>query len=147
MLAECDFAQMVDFQIRNENILDLFFTIGPLLLNIKCYAAPAISDHDVVLTSMETKTVVQLSSSFKVYLWSQMDLTNLKESVAKFAEEFAHKYSIDTPVDQLWCTLRNELLSSLDRFVPSKMRKNNSHHLWLTQYIKRLRRRKQTSYN
>ena len=96
---------------------------------------------------METKTIVQLSSSFKVYLWTQMDLTNLKESVANFAEEFAHKYSIDTPVDQLWCTLRNELLSSLDRFVPSKMRKNNSHHPWLTRYIKRLRRRKQASYN
>ena len=133
------------FQLEMRTLY-ISFTNRPSLIQY-CYAAPGISDHDIVLTSMETKTVVQSSSSFKVYLWNQMDLTNLKESMANFAEEFAHKYSIDTPVDQLWCILRNELLSSLDRFVPSKMRKNNSHHLWLTQYIKRLRRRKQASYN
>ena len=54
MSAECGFAQMVDFPTRNENNLDLFFKNRPSLIQY-CYAAPGISDHDIVLTSMETK--------------------------------------------------------------------------------------------
>ena len=47
MSAKYGFAQMVDFPTRNENILDLFFTNRPSLIQY-CYAAPGISDHDIV---------------------------------------------------------------------------------------------------
>ena len=47
MLHSCELEHMVDFPTRNQNILDLFMTNRPTLIN-RCEPMPGISDHDMV---------------------------------------------------------------------------------------------------
>jgi len=45
---------MVDFPTRYNNILDIFATNRPNLVN-KCIPLPGISDHDIVFTEYNLK--------------------------------------------------------------------------------------------
>ena len=56
MMHDCGFTQIVNFPTRNENILDLFFTNRPTLVQ-ECHSAPTISDHDIVLVAQEPEAV------------------------------------------------------------------------------------------
>ena len=51
MSAECAFTQVVVFPTRQTNILDLFFTNRPSIVQT-CNPLPGISDHDITLVNM-----------------------------------------------------------------------------------------------
>jgi len=70
MMAECGLKQMVDSPTRGDNILDLLLTNRPSLVQ-SCYVTPGISDHDIILASIQSKIKYQNSNSYKIYLWNR----------------------------------------------------------------------------
>ena len=52
MSAECGFSQLVNFPTRGQNILNLFFTTHPSLVQ-QCKPLPEISDHCTISTVMK----------------------------------------------------------------------------------------------
>ena len=114
----------------------------------ECYSAPGISDHEIVLVTLEPEAFNNPSKSYKVYLWDSANLSELKKNMCNFTGEFCDQFCDETSVEILWTCLRDKLLFLLDKFVPSKLKNNNNNRQpWVNRHIKQLRRRKQASYN
>jgi len=133
MTHDCGFAQTVNFPTRNDNILDLFFTNRPTLVQ-KCYSDPGISNHEIVMVTLEPQSFYNSINSYKIYLWNKANFSELKENMCNFAAEFCGHSSVEI----LWMHLRDKLLFLLDRFVPSKL-KNNNRQPWIKKNIRQLR--------
>ena len=56
MPAECGCTQMVDFPTHESNTIDLFFTSHPSFIQ-QCTPLPGISDHDIILTTVNSKII------------------------------------------------------------------------------------------
>ena len=98
MSAECGFTQLVDFPTRNENTLDLFFTNRPSLVRY-CTGAPGISDHDIVLTSFNSKVMSQKEMEHKCYLWAKANLEEMRMKLYDYGNDFIMFNNAETPVE------------------------------------------------
>ena len=65
----------------------------------------------------------------------------------EFSSKFTQDYSVDTPVEVLWSLFHSKVLSLINTFLPSKIRRTNNRKPWITHKIKQLRRWKQKAYN
>ena len=144
--ADCSFSQLVKSPTRNQNILDLFFTNRPNLVN-HCYIGPGISDHDIIHTSICCKIRKSPGTQHRLYMWNQADFDQIRHEFSTLSNSFIENYSVDTPVENLWISLRDNLKLILDEFVPSKMVSGICKKPWINRSIKQLRRRKQKCYN
>ena len=115
MMHECGFAQLVDFPTRNNNILDLFFTNKPSLVQ-QCYVVPGISDHDTVMITLESTISYAPSNRYKVYLWKKANLFEMRKEMLNFTAEYCQQYTVETPVENLWTCLKDKLFNLLDKF-------------------------------
>ena len=70
MSADCGFSQSVNFPTRERNILDLVFTNRPLLVD-QCCGAPGLSDHDMVLLSLQCYILENLCSYIQTFSVAQ----------------------------------------------------------------------------
>ena len=146
LMHESGFVQLVDSPTQSGNILDLFFTNKPSLVQ-KCHVVSGISDHEIVMVATETMTLRQPSKSHKIYLWNNVNLSDMRDNMNNFTEEFCHQYTVETSVENLWVCLRNKLHDLLKHFVPHKNLRNNHQQPWITYDIKHFRRRKRLAYN
>ena len=78
---------MVKIPTRGENILDLFFTSYPYLVN-KCKTIPGVGDHDAVLIDTLAINHNVQSLPKKMYLWDKANLPSLKADVTLFVSDF-----------------------------------------------------------
>ena len=142
MSAECGFTQMVNFPTRESNTLDLFFMSHPSLIQ-QCTSFPGISDHVIILTTINSKITYQEPHNHKIYLWNKANLYEMSTTLTNYAQEFTDLFTVNTPVDTLWGALRDKLLETLDSFVPSKVKKQiNTRQPWITRRLIQLRRQK-----
>ena len=146
MMHDCGFAQLVNSPTRNNNILDLFFTNKPSFIQ-QCYVVPGISDHESVMVTIESAISYAPSNRYKVYLWKEANISEMRNEMLNFADEYCHQHNAETPVENLWVRLKDKLFNLLDNFVPFKTVQNNCRHPWINHNIKKLRRQKQSSYN
>ena len=73
----CNLQQSVCESTRKENILDIFLTNRPSLVN-KCITIPGLGDHDAVLIDTNTKAKLLKPIKRKILLWNRTDLDALK---------------------------------------------------------------------
>ena len=66
MSAECGFTQLINFPTSQENILDLVFTTHPSFIQY-CEPIPGISDHDMILTTINSNISYQKSNSHYIF--------------------------------------------------------------------------------
>ena len=133
--------QIVTETTRGNNILDLFFTNRPSLVN-RCKIKPGMSDHDCVFVeaSLRPKKIKPISR--KIYLWKKADIDQLKAACNIMVENFFANFDIQSQISEMWDYLKTQLLDLEDRCVPSKMSSTKYHQPWVTRKIKRLSRRK-----
>jgi len=65
-----------------------------------------------------------LHISRSVYLWHQADWQALCERLSHFSNNFISNYCVDTPIQELWNTFKQEL-------VPSKLLSRPPRHPWI----------------
>ena len=72
--------QVVDFQTRDDNLLDIFLTNRPSLIQ-SCKSLPGISDHEIVYVESDVSVKYQRPIRRKIWLWSKADLPSMKEDM------------------------------------------------------------------
>ena len=95
------FSQLVDTPTRGNNILDLFATNRPSLVN-KVKVSPGISDHEVICVESVLTATVAETIPRKVYLWHKANMQLINDKVVDFCKAFTSHYSISTSIQDLW---------------------------------------------
>eukprot|EP00745_Piridium_sociabile_P038619 TRINITY_DN7074_c0_g1_i3.p1 TRINITY_DN7074_c0_g1~~TRINITY_DN7074_c0_g1_i3.p1 ORF type:complete len:816 (+),score=128.54 TRINITY_DN7074_c0_g1_i3:312-2759(+) len=141
----CNMEQMVSSPTRKDNILDIFMTNRPSLIN-KCETLPGISDHDVVYIDSDIEAQRPKPVKRKILLWKRANFEELKTHAAAFRDLFMSKYTPTSSVAEMWTDIKAHLLESMEKHVPSKMSTSRHNQVWINTNIKRLTRRKKRSY-
>ena len=72
VLDDCPLEQMVTSPTRGQNILDLFLTTNPILVD-SVSITPGLSDHDIVLIQVNVKPEVLKQVPRNIYLYKKAD--------------------------------------------------------------------------
>ena len=79
--------QMVTSPTRGQNILDLFFTTNPTLVN-KTSILPGLSDHDIVLVEVNSRPEIIKQVPRDIPLYKKANWDQLKQSMRDLYTEF-----------------------------------------------------------
>ena len=139
-------SQLVTFPTRNNNTLDVFATNKPDCVTI-CEPLSGVGDHDIIHVRAITTIKYPKPSQRKVHLWNKANFELIKEDFKQFSSTFVAKISVDTNVDLLWATFRNNCMKILADRVPSKCTSTKYHQPWINHSIKQLSHCKQRYYN
>jgi len=133
--------QIVDFNTRGQNILDLFLTNRPTLVQ-RCEPLPGVSDHDSILTIADTKAKRRPRVRREILLWDKGNLDGLRQDLASFSSKLTANATTDTPVQDIWHMTQQAISDSLKKHVPSKTTSQRFNQPWINTETKRLCRRK-----
>ena len=123
--------EVVDFQTRDDNLLDIFLTNRPSLIQ-SCKSLPGIS------VSVKYQRPIRR----KIWLWSKADLPSMKEDLKSFSDEFIGKYSIEADVDTMWTEFSSKSTQLMTDYIPSKLSTARFSQPWINRDLKRLSHRK-----
>ena len=137
--------QIVDFPTRINNILDVFCTNRPSLID-RCTPIPGLSDHDIVLKDTNVLPTRQKPIKRKIFLWKQADKSSMSEDLKEFTEEFTHANTTETEVNTLWNTFKQKCIESVNKYVPSKYTSTRFNQPWCNREVRGLTRRKGRAY-
>ena len=101
------FTQLVDSPTRGNNILDLFVTNRPGLIQ-EVKVSPGISDHELIVIESSLVATLTESQPRTVYLWHQANWQALSENLSHFSNNFVSNYSTVTPIHDLWNAFKQE---------------------------------------
>jgi len=136
---------MVNVPTRGNNILDLFATNRPGLIR-KVQVTPGLSDHEVISVESTLSATITKPRPRIFFMWHQADWQSINQRIHSFSSRFISDYSIDTPIQDLWNTFKDECHKCLD-LIPSKQSVPSSRYPWISTNIKRLSNKKRRLYN
>ena len=136
---------MVNFPTRINNILDVFCTNRPSLVD-RCAPIPGLSDHDIVLADTNVLPARQKPVKRKIYLWKRADKSSMSEDLKQFTGEFVHANTTETEVNTLWTTFKQKCIESVNKYVPSKYTSTRFNQPWCNRDVCRLTLRKRRAY-
>ena len=121
VLNDSNLTQTVSLPTRDSNILDIFFTTNPTLVQ-RVSILPGISDHEIVQIQVKTsaKNLFQKPRSISLYKRANWDV--MKQTLEAYHQDMLEsgKYSSLNAI-QLWDDLHSTLTSLTSKFVPSKL--------------------------
>ncbi|VDI67396.1 Hypothetical predicted protein [Mytilus galloprovincialis] len=143
LATRCGVEQIVKTPTRGENILDLFFTSHPSLVN-KCKTIPGVGDHDAVLIDTLAKPQRAKPTKRKIYLWDKANLPSLKADVTLFVSDFVSQppHNMNT----CWTSFRDKVLTLMDKHIPHKLTRSRHTNPWMNTDTRRLARRKDRAF-
>ena len=143
-IADYNFTQVVTEPTRKDNILDLFLTTNPTLIN-KVNCSPGLGDHDVVSAEALLKPTLHKQKPRKVFIFSKADWPTLKAKMKLYLQSFLSNHYGQT-VEQLWTDFTTTLDKLVQECIPAKLIRGKSSLPWITQEIKRLIRKRDSLY-
>ena len=143
-IADYNFTQVVTEPTRKDNILDLFLTTNPTLIN-KVNCSPGLGDHDVVSAEALLKPTLHKQKPRKVFIFSKADWPTLKAKMKLYQQSFLSNHHGQT-VEQLWTDFATTLDKLVQECIPAKLIRGKSSLPWITQEIKRLIRKRDSLY-
>ena len=144
--SEYNLEQTVKEQTRSGNILDLVFTTNPGLID-KIEIHPGMSDHQVVITDINTRAKVCKKKPRTVYLYKKADMDSVKLDIDKTLTSRLENIKPEYDVEDNWTFLKNTIKQAADKHIPQKTISGKQHVPWINQSIKRLIRQRQRRYN
>ena len=112
--------QVVREPTRINNILDLFFTSNPTLVE-RSYVVPGISDHDgipIVIISCKPRIIKQIPR--KIYMYHKTDVQALKIDLMKWSDEFKLRDTSVNTVNEMFQEFQTVLESAMNSHIPTK---------------------------
>ena len=137
--------QVVREPTRINNILDLFFTSNPTLVE-RSSVVPGISDHDgfpIVIICCKPRIIKQIP----LKMYHKADLQALKIDIIKWSDEFRLRDTSVRTVNEMFQEFQNVLESAMNSHVPTKIISKRNQTPWISIRIKRLHTRKQRALN
>ena len=139
--------QLVSTPTRVNNILDLFFTSNPHLVETNSLI-PGISDHDgIPLIVMNSKPRILKQKPRKIYSYHKANLIAIKSDLLNFTNHFINKDSSQCSIDDLYSELGDKIKEVMEAHIPSRMVNKRNTSPWIKRGVRRLQRRKHRAYN
>ena len=144
LLNDFGFTQMVTLPTRHENVLDLFLTSNPTLVDqVDC--RPGLGDHDMVTASCAIKPSIQKQKPRKVPLLGKADWPKFKSLMRDYQQKFLLNH-FNRSVEELWSDFVTTIDTYASKCVPTKTIRGKTSLPWITQDIRRQIRRKDDLY-
>ena len=138
--------QLVNRPTRDKNILDLCLTNTPDAAGL-VQVDGGISDHDMVIVQANLKPVVSRPPKRKLFQYSRGDFTSIDEDMCCFYQQtFGSALDAQHSVNELYCSFKRALFSSIEKNIPSKMSSTRYSYPWISQSIKREINKKKRMY-
>ena len=127
--------QMVCEPTRENNILDLFITNSPTLVD-SVSVVPGIADHQAVLAVVRLRPSIQKVKPRTVHLCSKANWDGMKEDMLTFQSTFLSTCE-GKSTEQLWQEFKDEVDMLINRYVHTKTIRGRKNLPWVTQEIRR----------
>jgi hypothetical protein len=98
--------QIHDSPTRKNNLLDLVFVSNPTLVK-SSVNVPGISDHEIIITDIETKVHHQQTTPRKCYIYSKTNWITINKDLNTLNEIVEEKQQNGADVHQLWDIFKN----------------------------------------
>ena len=123
-------AQIVDLPTRKENILDLFFTTNPSLINRMITVPPLTPsvDHDIVFIDVNTGASIPKQTPPTKFLYSKANWDSMRREMSNYALP-------TTSVQEQWNHLERFIKTLIKKFIPTKVFRPQEHKTWITREI------------
>ena len=95
---------------------------------------------------MNLEVTYQEQPIHNIYLCYRANLQEMSIKMIDFTYNFQQDYSIDSTIEQMWCSFCNQLLDLVE-MVTTKPKCLNNRKPWINRKLMQLRRQKQRSYN
>ena len=129
---------------NTQNILDLILSNNSNIIE-NVSVVPGISDHDIVLFTVNTFCRRKKNVKRKIFIRKKADSTRIKEELTKLSLQ------MDTrgfnSIDEKWSCFEGNIHRIMDSCIPSKWTSSRYNLPWFNHSLKRLARRKQRLYN
>ena len=129
---------------NTQNILDLILSNNSNIIE-NVSVVPGISDHDIVLFTVNTSCRRKKNVKRKIFIRKKADSTRIKEELTKLS------FYMDTrdfnSIDDKWSCFEDNIHRIMDSCIPSKWTSSRYNLPWFNHSLKRLTRRKQRLYN
>jgi len=121
VLNDSNLAHTVSLPTRDSNILDLFFTTNPTLVQ-RVSILPGISDHDIVQIQVNTSAKILFQKPRSISPYKMANWDGMKQALEAYHQDMLEsgKYSSLNAV-QLWDDNHSTLTSLTNKFIPSKL--------------------------
>ena len=136
---------MVTSPTRGQNILDLFLTTNPTLVD-NVSITPGLSDHDIVLIQVNVKPEVLKQVPRNIHLYKKADWDQLKQSMRDVYVELKQSDLATTSVQSMWDRFATGLEQGIDKFIPVRKVGTRDGFPWINQKIRRLMRKRDKLY-
>ena len=137
--------QMVTSPTLGQNILDLFLTTNPTLMD-NVSITPGLSDHDIVLIQVNVKSEVLKQVPRNIYLYKKADWDQLKQSMRDVYVELKQSNLATTTVQSMLDRFATRLEQSIDKFIAVRKAGTRDGFPWINQEIRRLMRKRDKLY-
>ncbi|XP_048588419.1 uncharacterized protein LOC125572237 [Nematostella vectensis] len=141
---EHSLSQGVTEPTRENNILDLVLTTNPDLIS-RTEVLNGMSDHSIVLSTVNLKTRTPKKKPRKVFFYKKADVYGLRAAVANALAPDWQEW--DQPIETYWAFFKDTLSSIMDTYIPHKHLSGRWNVPWMTGEIRRAIRKKQRLYN
>ena len=137
--------QMVSEPTRESNILDLFLTNSPTLVD-SVSVVPGIADHLAVIGVVRLRPTIQKVKPRTVHLYSKANWEDMRQGMQEFQATFLATCE-GKSTEQLWQEFMGETETLIGRYVPTKTLRGRKNLPWITQEIRRKMNRRDNLYH
>ena len=121
ILNDSNLTPTVSLPTSDSNILDLFFTTNPTLVQ-RVSILPCISEHAIVQIQVNTSAKIPFQKPRSISIYKKANWDGMKQALEAYNQDMLEsgKYSSLNAV-QLWDDLHSTLTSLTNKFTPSKL--------------------------
>lgn len=138
------FTNLQDGRVK-QNILDLVLSNNKNIVR-DVQVVPGISDHDIVLFTVNTTCKKRKNVKRKIYFRKKADSDRIKEELKKLANDINLNNESKT-VDEKWNEFEFGVHRIMDALIPHKMSSSRYNLPWFNRSLRRQSRAKQRLYN
>ena len=126
---------------REDNILDLFFTNRPSLVN-RSTIIPGISDHHAIYVDSHISMKRQKPVKRQIFMWGKANIQGLKEMCKQLSHSNISQYTSQSNIDDVWSFFKEGCQKIVENNVPSGTTSQRFSQPWINRDIRRITRLK-----
>ena len=134
-------SQMVLEPTRSDNILDLFFTSVPTLIE-KIQIIPGLSDHDVVVIQTKMRISATKQTNRRIPLYNKANWEAMRNEIEPLEGEINNLVLQTVHIDDVWRKSSDSILHVVNKYIPYKITRKRRSLPWISvQLRKQIKRR------
>lgn len=147
LVSDMHFTQVVEEPTRGKNVLELFLTTNPSLIE-SVHSIPGISDHDTIpLINSNLKIPRTKTKPHRIYKYQKADWAQIETELETLGDQIRNEAPRHNSPEPLWKLFKSKIEDIMKKHVPSKLTSPRFSLPWITQEIKKMLKKKQRLYN